>query len=47
MEDYTEEQAAGHGIKQYGGVTLVLSDLQKWSEEVFGDWALSKETIKE
>lgn len=47
LEDYTEEQAAGHGIKQYGGVTLVLSDLQKWSEEVFGEWALTKEIIKE
>ena len=47
LEDYSEEQAANHGIKKYGEVTLVLSDLQKWSEEVFGEWALSKETIKE
>lgn len=47
LEDYTEEQAAKHGIKQYGGVTLVLSDLLGWSEEVFGEWALSKETVKE
>lgn len=47
LEEYTEEQAAKHGIKQYGGVTLVLSDLQRWSEEVFGDWVLSKEMIEE
>lgn len=40
LEDYTEEQAASHGIKTYGGVKLVLSDLQEWSDEVFGDKVL-------
>ena len=37
LEDYTEEQAVSHGIKAYGGVDLVLSDLQGWSAEVFGE----------
>lgn len=37
LQDYTEEQAAQHGIRSYGGVNLHLSDLQKWSEEIFGD----------
>lgn len=47
LEDYTEEQAANHGIREYGGVTLYLSDLQEWSSEVFGDWVLTTEQIKE
>lgn len=47
LEEYTEEQAASHGIREYGGVTLVLSDLLKWSEEVFGDWVLTGEPVKE
>ena len=37
LEDYTEEQAISHGIKAYGDVDLVLSDLQGWCQEVFGD----------
>lgn len=45
LEDYTEEQAAGHGIRNYGGVTLKLSDLQAWSDEIIGDWVLKKSDI--
>ncbi|MDE5587609.1 MAG: CapA family protein [Acetatifactor sp.] len=45
LEDYTEEQAAGHGIRNYGGVKLKLSDLQTWSDEILGDWALKKSDI--
>lgn len=45
LEDYTEEQAASHGIKAYGGVDLWLSDLQGWSDEVFADWVLSAEQV--
>lgn len=37
LQDYTEEQAAQHGIRSYGGVNLHLSDLQKWSDEILGD----------
>ena len=40
LENYTEELAASHGIYGYGGVTLTLSDLQTWSEEILGDWIL-------
>lgn len=46
LEDYTEEQAANHGIRGYGGVNLTLSDLQTWSEEILGDMALSAENAK-
>lgn len=45
LEDYTEEQAASHGIKAYGGVDLRLSDLQKWTEEVFGGQVLSADRV--
>ena len=47
LEDYTEEQAASHGIKAYGGVDLLLSDLQGWTEEVFGENVISAEQILE
>ncbi len=47
LEEYTEAQAAAHGIREYGGVTLVLSDLQEWSSEVFGSWVLSGDLKKE
>ena len=40
LQDYTQEQAARHGIRSYGGVTLSLDDLLKWSSEIFGDGAL-------
>ncbi len=45
LEDYTEELAASHGIHSYGGVNLKLSDLQKWSREILGDWVLSKSQV--
>lgn len=40
LQDYTQEQAADHGIRSYGGVILTLDDLLQWSEEVFGNTAL-------
>lgn len=43
LEEYTEELAAIHGIKAYGGVNLVLSDLQNWTQDVFGENVLSAE----
>ncbi len=42
LEDYTEELAAGHGIRSYGGTALKLSDLQAWSDEIIGEWTLKK-----
>lgn len=45
LEDYTEEQAARHGIRNYGGVVLTLSDLQAWSDEIIGDWTLKRSDI--
>lgn len=47
LEDYTQEKADAHGIRNYGGVNLYLSDLQKWNEEILGDWELSAEQILE
>lgn len=45
LEEYTEELAGKHGIRSYGGVVLRLSDLQTWSREIFGEWALDREEI--
>lgn len=41
LNEYTEELAKSHGIHSYGGVNLTLADLQKWSQEIFGDWDIS------
>lgn len=43
LKDYTEEQARSHGIRQYGGVPLLLSDLHTWAEEIMGDFLLYPE----
>ena len=40
LENYTQEQADAHGIYGYGGVKLLLSDLQAWSQEVLGEWIM-------
>ncbi len=40
LEEYTQEQAATHGIYSYGGVTLTLSELQEWAQEILGEWIL-------
>ena len=40
LENYTEELAASHGIRVYGGKTLRYDDLIKWEEEIFGDFVL-------
>ena len=45
LENYTEEQATNHGIWNYGGVALHLEDLQKYSEEILGNMALTKSDI--
>jgi len=45
LENYTEEQAASHGIRTYGGVVLHLSDLQKWSEQILGDFVLTSDQV--
>ena len=45
LEDYTEEMAARHGIRQYGGVTLRLSDLQADSDEIFGEFVRKRSDI--
>lgn len=45
LEDYTEELASRHGIRNYGGVTLHLADLQNWSADIFGDMVIKKPDI--
>ena len=47
LEDYTEEDAARHGILGYGGVRLKLDELQKWSAETLGDWVMTSEEVLE
>ena len=45
LEDYSEEKAKTHGIRNYGGVILKYDDLVNWSREIFGDWILKKADI--
>ena len=45
LEDYTEELASRHGIRNYGGVVLRLEDLQNWSTDIFGEFILKKADI--
>ena len=45
LQDYSEELAAAHGIKSYGGVDLKLEELQNWSQEVFGENVLTADQI--
>ena len=45
LENYTEEMAARHGIHGYGGVDLTLSDLQRWSDEIFNEHVISAERV--
>lgn len=45
LEDYSEELAAAHGIRSYGGVVLHLEDLQGWSTDIFGDFLLKKSEV--
>lgn len=45
LEDYSEEKAKTHGIRNYGGVILKYDDLVNWSREIFGDWILKKTDI--
>lgn len=40
LEDYTEELAASHGIRSYGGVTMHLNDLLDLSDSILGDWVI-------
>lgn len=43
LEEYTQELANSHGIRSYGGVTLSLDDLEKWSSKILGEWMFTKE----
>lgn len=45
LEDYTEELAKSHGIRSWGGQELKLSDLQRWRDEIMGDWVLLKSDV--
>lgn len=45
LDDYTEELANSHGVRQFGDV-LYYTDLISWKEEILGEWALdSKEVL--
>lgn len=45
LEDYTADLASSHGIHSYGGVNLTLEDLTGWSEEILGNWVLTREVL--
>lgn len=45
LDQYNTSLAAVHGIHNYGGVNLTLSDLQKWSSEILGEWVLDSNEV--
>ena len=45
LEEYTEELAAKHGIKQYGEVPFSMEDIAAPSGEIFGDWVLTRQEV--
>ncbi len=45
LDEYTEELAAAHGIHYYGGSKFTVENLNKWAEEVFGEWLLSSDCV--
>ncbi len=45
LEDYTDELASKHGIRGWGGVILTVDKLKEWSQQIFGEWAISKDFI--
>jgi poly-gamma-glutamate synthesis protein (capsule biosynthesis protein) len=45
LEDYTEELAKKHGIHSYGGVNLTLTDLEKYAQDIFGEFILKKSDV--
>ena len=45
LDVYTEEDAARHGIRNYGGVNLLMSDMYRWTDEILGEWAMSVDEV--
>jgi len=45
LDDYTDELASKHGIRNWGGVNLTVEKLKTWSSEIFGEQTLSKEYV--
>ncbi|MCM1569056.1 MAG: CapA family protein [Roseburia sp.] len=45
LEEYTKEQSAAHGIRNYGGTALEWEDLKKWENEILGDSVLPIDQI--
>lgn len=45
LEDYTDELASVHGIRSWGGVTLTVNKLKGWSQDIFGEWAITKDFV--
>ena len=45
LDEYTTELAASHGIHYYGGAKLTVDNLNKWAQEVFGDWLLTSDCV--
>lgn len=42
LDDYNEELCKQHGIAGWGGVTLTMDKLNRWCEEIIGQWRLDK-----
>ncbi len=44
LDDYTEELASNHGVRQFGSY-LSYEDLLKWSNEILGEWVLDGKNV--
>lgn len=45
LDDYTESLAQAHGIHTHGGSEHTLENLERWANEVLGDWRLGAREV--
>lgn len=45
LDDYNDDLCKQHGIAGWGGVTLTMEKLNRWTEEIIGQWRLDKNYV--
>lgn len=45
LDDYTDELAHSHGILRHCGSEFCVENLEKWADEVLGEWRLPSEDV--
>lgn len=45
LETYTEELASSHGIRNYGDAPLSLTELERWRDDILGDYTLRLDVV--